>query len=37
VKRYLAAFAALGVTARAAPPRAAARGLLRIARDGGLL
>jgi 2-dehydro-3-deoxygalactonokinase len=37
VKRYLAAFGALGVSARAAPPRAAARGLFRIARDGGLL
>ncbi|HEY1780423.1 MAG TPA: 2-dehydro-3-deoxygalactonokinase [Roseiarcus sp.] len=37
VKRYIAAFEALGVSARAAPPRAAARGLFRIARDGGLL
>jgi 2-dehydro-3-deoxygalactonokinase len=37
VKRYLAAFEALGVSARAAPRRAAARGLFRIARDGGLL
>jgi 2-dehydro-3-deoxygalactonokinase len=37
VKRYLAAFEALGVSARAAPPRAAARGLFRIAHDGGLL
>jgi 2-dehydro-3-deoxygalactonokinase len=37
VKRYLAAFETLGVSARAAPPRAAARGLFRIARDGGLL
>jgi 2-dehydro-3-deoxygalactonokinase len=37
VKRYLAAFEALGVAARAAPPRAAARGLFRIARGGGLL
>ena len=37
VKRYLAAFEALGVSARAAPPRAAARGLFRIARDGGLV
>jgi len=37
VRRYLAAFEALGVGARAAPPRAAARGLYRIARDGGLL
>jgi 2-dehydro-3-deoxygalactonokinase len=37
VARYLAAFDALGVHARAAPPGAAARGLFRIARDGGLL
>ena len=37
VARYLAAFEALGVSARAAPSRAAARGLFRIARDGGLL
>ena len=37
VERYLAAFAALDVSARAAPRRAAARGLFRIARDGGLL
>jgi len=37
VKRYIAAFGALGVAARSAPPRAAARGLFRIARDGGLL
>jgi len=37
VKRYLAAFEALGVGAHAAAPRAAARGLLRIARDRGLL
>ena len=37
VARYLAAFDALGVSARAAPRRAAARGLFRIARDGGLL
>ena len=37
VKRYLKAFEALGVFARAAPARAAARGLFRIARDGGLL
>ena len=37
VERYLKAFEALGVPARAAPPRAAARGLFRIARDGGLL
>ncbi len=37
VARYLKACAALDVSARAAPPRAAARGLFRIARDGGLL
>lgn len=37
VKRYLAAFETLDVPARAASPRAAARGLFRIARDGGLL
>jgi 2-dehydro-3-deoxygalactonokinase len=37
VERYLNAFETLGVLARAAPPRAAARGLFRIARDGGLL
>jgi 2-dehydro-3-deoxygalactonokinase len=37
VARYLAAFEALGVSACAAPRRAAARGLFRIARDGGLL
>ena len=37
VARYLAAFEALGVSARAAPRRAAARGLFRIAREGGLL
>ena len=37
VKRYLTAFEALGANARAAPPRAAARGLFRIARYGGLL
>ncbi len=37
VRRYIAAFEALGVAARSAPPRAAARGLFRIARDGGLL
>jgi 2-dehydro-3-deoxygalactonokinase len=37
VKRYLAAFEALGLPARAAPARAAARGLFRIARGGGLL
>ncbi len=37
VKRYLKAFEALGVFARAALARAAARGLFWIARDGGLL
>jgi 2-dehydro-3-deoxygalactonokinase len=37
VARYLKACEALGVSARAAAPRAAARGLFRIARDGGLL
>jgi 2-dehydro-3-deoxygalactonokinase len=37
VARYRKACEALGVSARAAPPRAAARGLFRIARDGGLL
>ncbi len=37
VARYLKAFEVLGVAAHAAPPRAAARGLYRIARDGGLL
>jgi 2-dehydro-3-deoxygalactonokinase len=37
VERYLAAFQMLDVSARAAPRRAAARGLFRIARDGGLL
>ncbi len=37
VKRYLKAFEALGLEARAAPPHAAARGLFRIAREGGLL
>jgi 2-dehydro-3-deoxygalactonokinase len=37
VKRYLEAFETLGVGACAAPPRAAARGLFSIARDGGLL
>jgi 2-dehydro-3-deoxygalactonokinase len=37
VERYLKAFEALGVPACAAPARAAARGLFRIARDGGLL
>ncbi len=37
VERYLKAFEALGAPARSAPQRAAARGLFRIARDGGLL
>ncbi len=37
VRRYLAAFEALGVGARAAAPRAAARGHFRIAREGGLV
>ena len=37
VKRYLMAFETLGVGAHAAPPRAAARGLFRIAREGGIL
>jgi 2-dehydro-3-deoxygalactonokinase len=37
VERYLGAFQALDTSARAAPRRAAARGLFRIARDGGLL
>ena len=37
VERYRFAFEALGVSARPAPPRAAARGLFRIAREGGLL
>jgi 2-dehydro-3-deoxygalactonokinase len=37
VARYLAAFQALDVPARAAPRRAAASGLFRIARDAGLL
>jgi 2-dehydro-3-deoxygalactonokinase len=37
VARYLAAFHAVEVLARPAPTRAAARGLFRIARDGGLL
>ena len=35
--RDLKAFETLGVPARAAPPRAAARGNFRIAREGGLL
>jgi 2-dehydro-3-deoxygalactonokinase len=37
VERYLKAFETIGVRANAAPPRAAARGLFRIAREGGLL
>jgi 2-dehydro-3-deoxygalactonokinase len=37
VERYLAAFRALDVSARSALPRAAARGLFRVARDGDLL
>ena len=37
VKRYLAAFETLGQEARAAPPRAAARGLFVLARQAGLL
>ena len=37
VNRYLKAFEALAVGAHAAPSRAAARGLFRVARDGGLL
>ncbi len=37
VKRYLAAFAVLGEEAGAAPSRAAARGLLVLARQAGLL
>ena len=37
VQRYLAAFAALGVPARAAPAKAAARGLYLMARAGGLV
>jgi 2-dehydro-3-deoxygalactonokinase len=37
VERYRVALESLGVSARAAPPRAAARGLFRIARSGGLL
>jgi 2-dehydro-3-deoxygalactonokinase len=36
-ERYLAAFAALGEEAEAAPPRAAARGLFLLARHAGLL
>jgi 2-dehydro-3-deoxygalactonokinase len=37
VKRYLAAFQVLGEEARPAPPRAAARGLLILARHAGLV
>ncbi len=37
VARYLLAFGALGERARAAPTRAAARGLYLIARAGGLI
>lgn len=37
VDRYLAAFAALGLSARAAPPKAAARGLYILARAAGLI
>jgi 2-dehydro-3-deoxygalactonokinase len=37
VERYLAAFETLGMRANAAPPQAAARGLFRIAHEGGLL
>ena len=37
VRRYLAAFDALGVKALAAPPRAAARGLHLLAREAGLI
>jgi len=37
VRRYLAAFDALGVKAIAAPPRAAARGLHLLAREAGLI
>jgi 2-dehydro-3-deoxygalactonokinase len=37
VQRYLKAFAALGVAAIATPPRAAARGLFRIGREGAIL
>ncbi len=37
VKRYLAAFEVLGDEAYAAPPRAAARGLLMLARHAGLI
>ena len=36
VGRYLAAFAALGLQARAASPKAAARGLFVLARAAGL-
>ena len=37
VQRYLAAFAALGVPARAAPAKAAAWGLYLVARAAGLV
>ncbi len=37
VARYLAAFGALGQSARAAPPRAAARGLFLLASKAGLV
>ena len=37
VARYLAAFAALGLSASSAPPRAAARGLHVVARQAGLV
>ena len=37
VKRYLAAFEALGEKARPASPRAAARGLFILARNAGFL
>ncbi len=37
VQRYLFAFGALGEKARAAPPRAAARGLHTLARNAGLV
>jgi 2-dehydro-3-deoxygalactonokinase len=37
IQRYLKAFEAIHVRARAAPPRAAAHGLFRIAQKGGIL
>jgi 2-dehydro-3-deoxygalactonokinase len=37
VQRYIKAFETLGLSAHAAPSHAAARGLFRIAREGGLL